>query len=179
LAEIRIGPDDQLFFAVYPDILHCVILVADDSPDTVVVLPVLIHLAERSPRIDVRIAHADEWECDLAALLDDPAQRPNLAEADLPLLLILDEDWHCAGQWGPHPAAIDPYLDGWLAAHPTFDALAEDDSPAGSAAYRRLLNELTQAMRLWYNTELNRACAAEVRGLLARIHADASPDDEA
>jgi hypothetical protein len=178
LAEIRLSPDDQLFFAAYPDTLRWVIVVADDSPDTLVVLPVLVHLADCSPRIDVRIAHADAWEGYLAVLMDDPDLLPNLADADLPLLLIFDEDWRYADQWGPHPAAIDPYLDAWLAEHPDFDALAEDDSPDGVAAYRRLLEGLTRVMRLWYNSALNRACAAEVRGLLARLHEEAAADDE-
>ena len=177
LAEVRIGPDDQLFYAAYPDILHWIILVADDSPDTLVVLPVLVHLAQCSARIDVRIAHAEEWEGYLTALVDEPGLLPNLADADLPLLLIFDEDWRYADQWGPHPAAIDAYLDGWLAAHPTFDARAEDDSPAANTAYRGLLDDLTHTMRLWYNTELNHACAGEVRAILARLQAEAGSDD--
>jgi len=173
LAEIRIGPDDQLFFAAYPDVLHWVVI-ADDSPDTVAVLPVLVHLARCSPRIDVRIAQADVWEGYLRVLVDDPDLLSNLADIDLPLLLIFDEDWRYVDQWGPHPEAIDPYLDEWLTAHPDFDALSEDDSPC---AYRALLEELTHTMRLWYNSTLNQACAKEVRELLARLQEEAGSDD--
>ena len=183
LAEVHIGPDEQLFFTTYPDILRWVIVVADDSPDTVspdtvVVLPVLVHLAYCSARIDVRIAQANAWDGYLRVLVDDPDLLANLADIDPPLLLIFDEDWRYVEQWGPHPEAIEPYLELWLTEHPDFDALADDESPAGTAAYRTLLEQLTHTMRLWYNSTLNRACATEVRDLLARLHDEAGGDED-
>ena len=98
--------------------------------------------------------------------------------ADLPLLLIFDDEWRYVDQWGPHPEAIDPYLDEWLAAHPDFEALADDDSSDESATYAALLAELTYAMRLWYNTTLNQACAVEVRDLLTSSDDEADADDD-
>ena len=81
MAEIRIGPDEQLFFVTYPDVLHWVVLVGDDSPDTVAVLPVLMHLARYSPRIDVRVVQVDAWEDQLRVLVDDSDVFDSLADS--------------------------------------------------------------------------------------------------
>jgi hypothetical protein len=106
----------------------------------------------------------------LATLVNDPALLASWAEADLPLLLSFDDEWHFQEGWGPHPQAIEPFLEGWLAAHPDFEGLAEDDSPVGQQLYARAMERLLQEMRLWYNSALNQACGEELRALLVRCH---------
>lgn len=168
--EVRLPADDQAFFTAYPDVIHWLVVVADDSPDTVAVLPVLATIAALCIQIDLRVLHDDEAPAFLAALMHDPEAARLPAEADLPLLLTFDEEWHLLDQWGPHPQAIEPYLDRWLAEHPEFEVLAEDESPAGLVAYHRLLDLLTQEMRLWYNSSLTTALSGELRALLTRLH---------
>lgn len=174
--EVRIPPDDQAFFVAYPDIMHWLVVVADDSPDTVAVLPILATIAALCAQIDLRVLHDDEAAAFLVALMHDPEAARLPAEADLPLLLVFDEGWHLLEQWGPHTQAIEPYLDRWLADHPDFERLAEDESPAGLAAYHQLLDPLTQEMRLWYNSALTAPLCAELRSLLMRVRT--SSDDE-
>lgn len=174
--EVRLPADAQLVFLTYPDTLHWLVVVADDSPDTVAVLPVLAAIAALCVQIDLRVLHDDEAAAFLVALMHDPDAARLPAEADLPLLLIFDEEWHLLEQWGPHPQAIEPYLDAWLAEHPDFERLAEDDSPAGMAAYQAHLDLLTQEMRCWYNSALATALVTELRELHERLHA-AREDD--
>ena len=73
--------------------------------------------------------------------------------------------------------AIEPLLDQWIAEHPEYESLAEDESLIGQAAYALLLEQLLHEVRLWYNSSLNKACAEELCALLARWH-DESIDEE-
>jgi hypothetical protein len=168
--EIRLLPEEQAYFTAYPDLIHWLVVVADDSPDSLVVLPVLAHVAAWVPRLSLRVVSEDEAARLLPSLVDDPGLLAAWADADLPLLLSFDEEWHFQEQWGPHPQAVEPLLEQWLAEHSDYERLSEDDSPAGQAAYARLLEQLLYELRLWYNSSLNQACGEELRDLLARWH---------
>jgi hypothetical protein len=174
--EIRLLPEEQAFFSEYPDLTHWLVVAADDSPDTLVVLPVLAHVAAWATRLTLRVVREDEAAHLLPALVNDENLAASWAEADLPLLLSFDEEWQFQEQWGPHPQAIEPYLEKWLAEHSDYERLAEDESPAGQAAYARLLESLLQETRLWYNSTLNQACGEELRALLARWHVENGDD---
>jgi hypothetical protein len=174
--EIRLLAEEQAYFTEYPDLVHWLIVAADDSPDSLVVLPVLAHIAVWVPRLMLRVVREDEAAMLLPALVDDPALRASWTEGDLPLLLSFDDEWQFQEQWGPHPHAIEPFLDKWLAEHSDYEALAEDESAAGQNAYGRLLEQLLYEMRLWYNSSLNQACGEELHALLARWH-DENGDD--
>jgi hypothetical protein len=175
--EIRLSPEEQAYFTAYPDLVHWLVVATDDSPDSLVVLPVLAHVAAWVPRLSLRVVREDEAAQLLAALVDDQGLLASWAEAELPLLLSFDEDWQFQESCGPHPQAIEPLLDQWIAEHPDYEPLAEDESPAGQAAYARLLEQLLHEVRLWYNSSLNQACAEELHALLARWH-DESIDEE-
>lgn len=168
--EIRLLPEEQAYFTAYPDLMHWLVVVADDSPDSLVVLPVVAHVAAWAPRLSLRVMSEDEAADLLPALVDDPGLLAAWADADLPLLLSFDEEWHFQEQWGPHPQAIEPLLDRWLAEHGDYERLSEDESSAGQAAYARLLEQLLYELRLWYNSSLNQACGEELCALLARWH---------
>jgi hypothetical protein len=127
-------------------------------------------VAELASRVNLRVIREDEAAYLLPALVNDPALLAGWADADLPLLLSFDEEWQFQEQWGPHPQAIEPYFDSWLAEHGDYERLAEDESPAGQAAYAHLLDRLLYELRLWYNSSLNQACGEELRALLARWH---------
>ncbi len=109
-------------------------------------------------------------------LIDDATVLTSLQDADLPLLISFDEEWRFQEVWGPHPQAIEPFLDRWVTAHPTFEALAEDESPEGQVAYPRLVEQLLHELRLWYNSGLNHACAQELHQLLVRWHDDSADE---
>lgn len=166
--EIRLLPEEQLYFTQYPDLIHWLLVAADDSPDSLVVTPVIAHLAEWAPRLTLRVVREDEAAALLPALVNDAALLASWSEADLPLLLSFDEEWQFQEQWGPHPQAIDPFFDQWLTEHGDYERLAEDESPAGQAAYMELLERLLYELRLWYNSSLNQACAEELHTLLGR-----------
>lgn len=176
--EIRLAPDDQLYFTAYPDLAHWLIVAADDSPDTLLVLPIIAHMAASIPRLTLRVVREEDAPSLLAALMDDADLLATLGDADLPLLISFDEEWHFQETWGPHPAAVEPYLDQWLADHPESEQLADDDSPEGIAAYARLVEKLLYEARLWYNSGLNHACVQELRGLLARWHDESIDEGE-
>lgn len=178
LHEIRIPVAEQDFFINYPDTLHFVVVVSDDSPETVAVAPVLAAIAQRSPRFSLQILRDTDDLSDLARLAEEIDLLGIMTELGLPLLLIFDEEGNFQGQWGPHPQEAERYLDAWFEAHPEYDALAESDDPAAQARFVQLLDELTFEMRTWYNSGLNRACISEIRALLAGLLEDEAPEEE-
>jgi hypothetical protein len=176
--EIRLLPEVQAYCCDYPDPVNWLIVAADETPDTLVVLPVLAHIANLVPRLALRVVNEEDASTLLSALVDDESLLASWADADLPLLLGFDDEWQFQEQWGPHPQAIDPWMDAWLAEHREIEQVAEDESPEGQAAYARLLDNLTYEMRLWYNSALNQACAEEICAILARWRSDSGDDTE-
>lgn len=179
--EVRLLPEDQAYLSAYPDVVHWLIVISDESPDTVAVLPVLMRLAACCPRLDVRLVLDDDDNqlANVAQLVDDSTVATGLGDADYPLLLVFDEEWQYQDQWGPHPSEIEPFWDAWLAEHPEFEQLSDDESPAAQRDYEQLLDDLTQAMRLWYNSELANAAGAEIRSLLVGLREGSGDDDGA
>jgi hypothetical protein len=178
--EVRILAEEQLYFAAYPNPTNWLVIADDDSPETLVVLPLLAHIAACAPRVTLRVVYEADAAQMLPALTDDPELLAAWDEADLPLLLSFDDEWHFQEQWGPHPQAIDRFWEQWSAQHgPEQDdaeQLAQDESPAGQRAYARWMEQLTQEMRLWYNSTLNQASAEELRALLARWHEESAEE---
>jgi hypothetical protein len=177
LCEIRLPPAEQAFFVNYPDLVHLAVVVADDAPETIVVLPVLAHLAAMSPRLDLRVLCAEEAAAALARLTDDPAVHQQPAERGLPQVFAFDEEWQLLDQWDPRPLAAEQQMERWLARRRDVAVLAESDEPADQSRYRELLESLTQEMRLWYNSGLNRTCAQGVRNWLTRLHQEAAGNE--
>ncbi len=175
--EIRVMAEEQAYLTAYPDLVYWLVVAADDSPDSLVVLPVIDHVAKWVPRLTLRVVREDEAAELLANLVDDAELLASWNEADLPLLISFDEEWNFQEPWGPHPQAIEPFLDKWVADHPDYEVLAEDESATGQAAYSAMQEQLLQELRLWYNSSLNQACAIELCTLLARWH-DESGDEE-
>ncbi|GIV76328.1 thioredoxin family protein [Litorilinea aerophila] len=178
LQEVRLLPEDQHFFNAYPDVLHWIALVSEDTPDTAIVLPIWMRLAQCSPRIDLRIWRDTDDLSLLAPLVDDLDLTEDLADVELPLLLLFDEEWQYQDRWGPHPQAAEPYLEAWLERHPEYETLAEDESAEAQDAYGHLLDCLTWEMRVWYNSGLNHACVAEIRSLLESWQSTAEEEGE-
>ena len=178
--EARIGRLEQDFLVSFPDAQNWAVIVAEDSPDTVVVLPILQRIAEANPRAELRIFDVDndlqlfESLLDEAVLGDSGSDGEDDAspEIDTPLLLILDEEYQLLGQWGPRPQAAEARLDSWLNSHSEYEVLAEDDSEEAQLAYGQLLDELTLEMRVWYNSGLTRNCVEEVVALLKEIQSN-------
>ena len=175
--EIRMAPEDQLFFVSYPDVIHLWVLVTDDSPDTIAVLPALVHIARSSLHIDLRIVSDDGDLSGLAALLDETPLLDSLSEVELPLVVLFDEEWQYQGHWGPHPQAIESYFDQWLVRHPEYETLADAETEDTQDTYARLLDCLTDEMRMWYNSGLNQACVREIRAMLSAIQEDENSDE--
>ena len=125
-AEIRLPPVHQNFLLNYPDVLNLVILVADDAPETAIVVPIIEQIVAVSPRLVLRIIRDTDDLAMLEATVDD-FDLDDEIEIDLPLLFIFDEEWNCQAQWGPQPDGAAAYLDKWLEAHPTYESLAVSD----------------------------------------------------
>lgn len=167
LREIRIPPDDLFFFVAYPRRTRLLAVVADDTPSTVVVLPVIAHVAAQSPRLDLRVVREAEAADLLIALTGDAQAGDLLTDAALPRLLIFDDQWQIHALWGPHPKEIESYR---------ARGQSPDTNPAQHAPAQEH-DRLTHELRLWYNSGLNERCAAELRALLAALHpAEGDPD---
>ncbi len=168
-AEVRLPAQDQDYFVHYPDMTYFIALVTPDDPDTMAVLPILAAIADASPRFELRIV-CDESDLTLLDVLVDDLDLTNgVDELDLPLLIVLDEEWNYQARWGPRPASADAYVEAWMERHPEYERLADEESDEDQATFAALLEKLTYEMRVWYNTSLNDDCAHEIRTLLARL----------
>lgn len=167
---IRLHQDDQAYLSTYSTWLYLVLLVTEDSPDTMMITPVLERVAEISPRLDLRIAPDDADLTLLNELVDDEVDlEEELDDLDLPLLFIFDEEWNQRTQWGPRPQAAEERLDDWLEENPEYETLLADEEAEDSEELTRLVDELTNLMRLWYNDDLTRACVTEIREILDEL----------
>lgn len=170
---VRVPVDVQSTLATYPIWLYWVLLVSDDTPDTLMVLPIVQRLAELSPRIDLRILSDEADLSALNALLEDETDlEEDLAEIDLPRLFIFDEEWNQQAQWGPRPEAAEDRLDEWLAAHPDYEQLLAEDDTEDPERLEQLIADLTAQMRLWYNDDLTNACISEIMAMVNDLNND-------
>ncbi|MEX1019555.1 MAG: hypothetical protein WDZ49_07850 [Litorilinea sp.] len=200
-AEARQDAASQWFLAGFPDVLHWIVVVSEESPETAILLPLLARLAASSVRLDLRVVRDTEGFDELAAWLEECGTPDVLNDADLPLLFMFDEDWQLQEQWGPFPQAMEPYLEEWLERHPEYETLAEDETfdpqstpnavaedavvengaggatPEAQAAYAALLDLLGWEMRVWFNSGLDVACAQEICDLMRGLMDEDSEDD--
>ena len=177
-SEVRLTSDDQSELSTYPDFIHFVALISDETPDSWILLPIWARIAQVSPRFSLRVATEQNDLQPLAQLLGEDDIIHWLEEQELPLLLILDEELNLQAPWGPHPLNLDPLLDRWLSDHPQYEALTESNDPVDIAAYIVLANQLASEMRVWYNDSLNHACVLELRTLLTSLIDENSASDE-
>ncbi|MCX6044597.1 MAG: thioredoxin family protein [Chloroflexi bacterium] len=176
--EVRIPLAEQTFLLTYPDILNFIVIVNEESPDTLVVLPILVRMAAASPHFWLGILRDTDDLSMVDALIDEIDFAEDLGDLDLPLLLVFDEEWNFQGQWGPHPQEAERYLEEWFENHPEYAKLAEGETLIAQKTYATLLNQLTHEMRAWYNSDLNRACFLEIRELLAGLLEETEADEQ-
>lgn len=165
--ETRLGPAVQLAANAFPEAINILAIIAEEDPDTVAVLPVVARLVDAGPRLQLRVLSDEGDLTPLSVLAPDLDLATLLDEWDLPQFLLFDEEWELQAQWGPRPSAAEPQVEAWLAAHPEYESLAEDETPQGQERYARLTEQLILEMRVWYNTALARSCLEEWQGLLA------------
>lgn len=170
---VRLDPDTQSFLTTYPLWLYLVLLVSEDAPDTMMVLPIVQRMAESSPRIDLRIVSDEADLLALNELLEDEIDlEEDLAEIELPMLFFFDEEWNQQAQWGARPEAAEERLDAWLTAHPDYEMLLSEETNEASDRLETLTSALTNQMRLWYNDDLTMACIREIRMVLEDLTRD-------
>ncbi|HRJ41071.1 MAG: thioredoxin family protein [Caldilineaceae bacterium] len=173
LAGMRIDPDTQCYLATYSTWLTCCLLVGDETPDTALIVPIVVRLAECCPRLDLRIVSDSNDLAALNELVDDDLDlEEELDEIDLPLLFFFDDEWNQQARWGPRPVAAEKRLDEWLTVHPEYGALLEDDENGDPAVLEQWIEQLIHQMRLWYHDDLTGATIGEIRTVLQQLDSD-------
>lgn len=170
LREVRITPELQLRCSEFHDPLLLLAVVDFELPDVVGVLPIWQQMAHSSPRAELRVICYNELPL-LERMLDGDASL-DLETLEAPMLLFFDEEFHLLAHWGPRPRAAEHYIEEWLAQHPDFDQLIEDESPEGAAAFGALHDDLVRYMRVWYNSELDKESSMELERLLAALQGE-------
>ena len=169
-AGVRIDPDTQLYLTNFPVWLTSVVIVEDMSPDTAMIVPILVRMAEACPRLELRIVSTST---NLTALNDlveeDMDLEADFDDLDFPLLLFFDEEWNQQARWGPRPVAGEKRLADWLAAHPDYEALLDSEDGDDSPELTQMLEQLIHQMRFWYNDDLTAACIGEIREILEKL----------
>lgn len=85
---------------------HLLVLVEDWCGDAVNTLPVLGRLAEQAPNIDLRTLGRDTNLDIMDAHLTNGKSR------SIPVVIILDANYHERAWWGPRPAALQAWVMG-------------------------------------------------------------------
>lgn len=169
-AGVRLDPDTQLYLTGFPTWLTSVVIVEDMAPDTAMIVPILVRMAEACPRLELRIVSA---AMDLTALNElveeDMDLDEDLDDLDLPLVLFFDEEWNQQARWGPRPAAAEKRLDDWLSANPDYEILLDSDDEEDPPELAHWVEQLTHQMRFWYNSDLTAACIGEIREILEKL----------
>ena len=167
--EVRIPTPVQDFFINYPDQLNFALLLSEEAPETPMILPLWMRIAQLSRRFALRIFRDTDNLNLLNQLLEEVDLHEELGDLELPLCFLLDEEWNQQSQWGPHAQAADPYFDQWFEQHSDYETLADDEAPEAQRRYAALINDLIYQMRVWYNSELDRATLQEIRDLFASL----------
>lgn len=167
--EVRIPTPIQDYFVNYPDQLNFALLLSEEAPETPMILPLWMRIAQLSPRFALRIFRDTDNLTLLNQLLEEIDLQEELGEVELPLCLLFDEEWNQQSQWGPHAQAAEPYFDQWFEQHSDYETLADDEAPEAQQRYALLINDLIYQMRVWYNSELDRATVQEIRDLFAAL----------
>jgi hypothetical protein len=167
--EVRIPTPAQDYFVNYPDQLNFALLLSEEAPETPIILPLWMRIAQLSPRFALRIFRDTDNLNLLNHLLEEVDLNEDLGELELPLCFLFDEEWNQQSQWGPHAQAADPYFDQWFEQHSEYETLADDETLEAQQRYARLITDLIDQMRVWYNSELDRATLQEIRDLLAAL----------
>lgn len=178
-AETRLRPAVQWAAAAFPETMNILAVVSEEDPETLAVLPVVARLAAAGPRIVLRILGDEDDLAPLAVLAPELDAANMLNEWDLPQFLCFDEDWFLQAQWGPRPNAAESQVEAWLASHPEYEVLADDETALGQEQYAALVEELLYEMRVWYNSGLAQNCLDEWLELLRTWQAaDETPAGE-
>lgn len=172
MTETRLTATLQERCTDFPDPLLMLAVIGADLPDTIGVLPLWVALARACPRGELRVVGEEEYPL-LERLLGGGETAFDPYALEMPVLLFLDEELQLQAQWGPRPQAAEAFVEEWLAQHPDFERLAEEESEEGIAAFAALNRNLGEQMRIWYNSGLDKAACDELEALLASLQSDA------
>lgn len=176
--EVRIPPPLQDYFVNYPDQLNFALLLSEEAPETPIILPIWMRIARLSPRFALRIFRDTDDLNLISQLLEEVDLHEEVGELELPLCFLFDEEWNQQSQWGPHAQAAEAYFDQWFEQHSDYETLADDETPEAQRRYAALITDLIYQMRVWYNSELDRATLQEIRDLLATLREDGDGNGE-
>lgn len=174
--EVRIPTPLQDYFINYPEQLNFALLLSEEAPETSMILPLWLRIAQLSPRFTLRIFRDTDNLNLLNQLLEEVDLNEEVGELELPLCFLFDEEWNQQSQWGPHAQAAEPYFDQWFEQHSDYETLADDEAPAAQRRYAALITDLIYQMRVWYNSELDRATLQEIRDLFATLREEEETD---
>lgn len=168
--EVRLDVDDQLYFCTLPQFAHMVVVAEPDSPSTIAILPLLVRIARSSPRLCLWALDKGDGMKLLRELVDAPELSQSLSRRELPLVVLLDAGCRYLGDWGPQPAGMAERMAAWHKRHPEWESCLRGELPdEQSDCCAALAEDLTNEMRLWFNSGLAQECVAEIRALLAAV----------
>ena len=87
-----------------PGTWHLLALSEDWCGDAINILPVISHLTDRVPNVDLRVLTRD----DNLDIMD--AHLTNGTSRSIPVVILLDEDYRERGWWGPRPRELQKWV---------------------------------------------------------------------
>ena len=83
--------------------LRFLVLTEDWCGDAANTVPILAKLVDESPNLDLRVLRRDEHPAVMDRYLTGTAR-------SIPIVIVLDRDFHELGHWGPRPAALQAFV---------------------------------------------------------------------
>lgn len=126
--------------------------------DSLMNLPIIIKIAEASPKIELRIFDRSKF-ANLTSFFKDQGLE------NIPLCWIMNEDFSKRGYWIERPKKAYRMLEQWKNDHPEFQSIAGDTTLNKEEKKEKMapyLEKLLDEMWNWYDTELQSETVREI-----------------
>ncbi len=166
LREVTLSDADCAELARLVQPVHAVVMTEDWCPDSLMNVPILAHVVEAAPGMDMRI-FIRSASPDLETYYQARDVRC------VPVFTFLDAVFDEIGTWLERPQAAHERLQVWKAAHPEFEPTHRDPTLSRrehGARRRALLHSLPLEMERWYAEGLQAETVKELKALLAEAN---------
>ncbi len=165
LRQVELPPADRDDFAQIESTVHVLVMTEDWCGDSLMNLPILAHVVQAAPGMDLRIfirPRSPELDADYTAR----------GITHIPVVSFLDADFGEIGTWVERSQAAHAAIGEWMAAHPEVTKLMADAELSAEARHHLLQEKfggMLREMEAWYADGLQAETVDELRALLAPV----------
>jgi Thioredoxin len=165
LRDIRLSAEDRAAFAQITSTVYALVLTEGWCGDSLMNLPILTHIADAAPSLELRVFVRSQ-EPELTAAYQARGIK------NIPVFTFFDEDFNEIGTWVERSQAAHQRVAAWRLEHPELERIygaADLSAEQKQAQLQPILHGLRVEMDAWYAEDLQDATVAELKALLSRV----------